>query len=330
MGEKKVDAARGEKGCGRHRDFLLVGQDDLGELSEVNGDFFQAVLPLLYQNDKHARAYRLLIVVEIVLDFGDHVDAAEDWRDVAGKVDAVVARHVEKVAFAHDVVLGHVARAQHVVEVDLDERLRLVLMDEVDFFLGRVAREAFGRADGVDDGVGFLKLNGTGLLDLAKDVDARAAELRDVDGNVGRDDVARESVGQDVRELADGHALGVNLTDERKGNIPIGTHGKRRLVRRGIAEVLLLRHDDVELVAGAQQIILGVECGRSLGARRRGLYLLDDVGLFELFLLFGLLGLGRLGCGCLRSLSCLNRLNWLRGLGRGHIGGNAARVLVGI
>ena len=48
-------------------------------------------------------------------------------------------------------------------------------MDEVDFFLGRVAREAFGRADGVDDGVGLLKLDGTRFLDFAEDVDPDAA-----------------------------------------------------------------------------------------------------------------------------------------------------------
>ena len=208
-------------------------------------------------------------------------------------------------------------------------------MDEVDFFLGRVAREAFGRADGVDDGVGLLQLDGTRFLDFAEDVDARAAEFRDVDGDVRVDDVTREAVGQDVCEFADGHALGVNLADEREGNVAVGTHSKGRLVRRGIAEVLLLRHDDVELVAGAQQVVLGVQRGRSLGTRGRGLYLLDDFGFPEFFLLFGLLGclcrLSRLG-DILYVLYVLYILHVLgtRHILRGHIGGDAGRVFVAL
>lgn len=311
--DEEIRAARGHEGSGNGRDFLLVGHDDLRELSEVNGYFFQTVRSSL-------------LVVQIILRFRDQVDAAEDWRDVAGKVDAVVARHVEQVPFTHDVVLGHIARAQHVVEVDLDERLRLVLMDEVDFLLGRVAREAFGRTDGVDDRMRLLELDGAGLLDLAEDVDAHAAELRDVDRDVGVDDVAREAIRQRVRELTDGHALGVNLADERERDVAVGAHGERRLVGRGIAEVLLLSHDDIELVAGAQQIVLGCH-GRGFRARGRGLYLLDDVGLLEFFLLLGLCLAHGLLSG-LYSLRDIHSLRVLHGCGRGHIGGDAAGIFI--
>ena len=46
---KEVSAARGHEGGSDGRDLLLVGQDDLGELSEVNGYFFQRIRSFLYR-----------------------------------------------------------------------------------------------------------------------------------------------------------------------------------------------------------------------------------------------------------------------------------------
>ena len=46
---KEVSAARSHEGGGDGRDLLLVGQDDLGELSEVNGYFFQRIRSFLYR-----------------------------------------------------------------------------------------------------------------------------------------------------------------------------------------------------------------------------------------------------------------------------------------
>lgn len=46
---KEVSAARGHEGGGDGRDLLLVGQDDLGELSEINGYFFQRIRSFLYR-----------------------------------------------------------------------------------------------------------------------------------------------------------------------------------------------------------------------------------------------------------------------------------------
>lgn len=209
----------------------------------------------------------------VVLDLRDQVDAVEDRRDVAGEVDAVVARQVEDVALAHDVVLAHVAGAQHVVEVDRDQGLRLVLMNQVNLLLGGVAREALGGADGVHDGVALVELEGAGLLGLAEDVDADGAELRDVDGDVRVDDVARKRGRDGIGELRDGHALGVDLADERERDIAIGAHGERRLVGGGIAEILLLGHDDTQLVTGAQQV---VGRGRRGRGRRSGRCLRDE------------------------------------------------------
>ena len=103
-------------------------------------------------------------LIEVILRFCDHVDAIEDWCDVACKVDAVVAREVKDIPFPERVVLTKVPRREHVVEIDGNQALRLVLMNEVDFFLGRVAREALGRTDGVDNAVRFLELDGAGLI----------------------------------------------------------------------------------------------------------------------------------------------------------------------
>ena len=47
---KEVSAARGHEGGGDGRNLLLVGQDDLGELSEVNGYFFQRIRSFLYRS----------------------------------------------------------------------------------------------------------------------------------------------------------------------------------------------------------------------------------------------------------------------------------------
>ena len=50
MGKEQVDAARGHEGGGDGRNLLLVGQDDLGELSEINGYFFQRIRSFLYRS----------------------------------------------------------------------------------------------------------------------------------------------------------------------------------------------------------------------------------------------------------------------------------------
>ena len=47
---KEVSAARGHEGGGDGRNLLLVGQDDLGELSEINGYFFQRIRSFLYRS----------------------------------------------------------------------------------------------------------------------------------------------------------------------------------------------------------------------------------------------------------------------------------------
>ena len=47
---KEVSAARGHEGGGDGRDFLLIGQDDLGKLSEINGYFFQRIRSFLYRS----------------------------------------------------------------------------------------------------------------------------------------------------------------------------------------------------------------------------------------------------------------------------------------
>lgn len=258
---KEIGATCCHEGGRDGSDLLLVGQDDLRDLLEVDGDFFQDSIPstIVPCVPCLMSIWRSIVV----LDLRDHVDAVEDRRDVTAKVDAVVPRHVEDIALAHDVVLAHVAGAQHVVEVDGDQGLRLVLVNQEDLLLGRVAREALGRADGVHDRVCLFKLNGARLLDLAENVDADGAELRDVDGDIRVDDVAREAIGDGIRELVDRHALGVDLADERERDIAVGTHGERRLVGRGIAEILLLGHDDTQLVAGTQQVV-----GRAQGPCR--------------------------------------------------------------
>ena len=87
----------------------------------------------------------------------------------------MVLGQVKDVPFAKGDVLRHIAGFEHIIEVNGNERLRLVLMDEENLLLRRIPRKTLGGADGIDDGMVLFQLHGTGLLDFAKDVDPDAA-----------------------------------------------------------------------------------------------------------------------------------------------------------
>lgn len=87
----------------------------------------------------------------------------------------MVLGQVKDVPFAKGDVLRHIAGFEHIIEVNGNERLRLVLMDEENLLLRRIPRKALGCADGVDDGMALFQFHGTGLLDFTKDVDPDAA-----------------------------------------------------------------------------------------------------------------------------------------------------------
>ena len=68
----------------------------------------------------------------------------------------MILGQVEDVPFAEGDILRHVASLEHVIEINGDERFRLVLMDEENLLLRRIPRKALGRADSVDDRMPFV------------------------------------------------------------------------------------------------------------------------------------------------------------------------------
>lgn len=59
----------------------------------------------------------------------------------------------------------------------------------------------------------FSSSYGTGLPDFAKDIDPDASQLGNIDGYVGIDDIAGQALLQNVSELRDRHAFGVDFPD---------------------------------------------------------------------------------------------------------------------
>ena len=68
----------------------------------------------------------------------------------------MILGQVEDVPFPEGDILRHVASFEHIIEIDGDERFRLVLMDEENLLLRRIPRKALGRADSIDDRMAFV------------------------------------------------------------------------------------------------------------------------------------------------------------------------------
>ena len=68
----------------------------------------------------------------------------------------MILGQVKDVPFTESDILRHIAGFEHIIEVNGNERFRLVLMDEENLLLRRIPRKALSCADGVDDGMAFI------------------------------------------------------------------------------------------------------------------------------------------------------------------------------
>lgn len=205
------------------------------------------------------------------MDFRDHVGTAEERYDIPGKVDPAVLGQVQDVPFLQFQVVLQVAGLQHIVQVDLDGLVGVVLMDQEHLLLGRIPGEASGGSQGVHDGMALGEFIGAGFLHFSEHMDPDTAQLDDVHGDVRFHIIPGKAVPEVLGELVHGHAAGLDFSHQGEGNGAVGPDGIGRLL--GILEIgadfLLLDDDDVQLVAGAQGVFLGC-CRQGKGSQGKG------------------------------------------------------------